>query len=197
MITHTASVLVALSILSQPVFAHPGRTASDGCHYCRTRCDYWGEVWNARHCHGGGGYTAPSIPNCPANSYRSGSSCTCTHGYAPSLDKRRCIKIPEHAHRGNGITDVWECDDGYRESGNYCIAEVKPAAEEPRMEYRDFQQQSDEQIPAEIEMAQKLQKEAGSSAESKQTGSGLGSFCLGVVTVAGGYWLYKRRKRSR
>ena len=40
-----------------PVFAHPGRTASDGCHYCRTNCSKWGEVAGARHCHSG--YTAP------------------------------------------------------------------------------------------------------------------------------------------
>jgi len=40
-------------ILSSPkiIFAHPGNTASDGCHYCRTNCDKWGEVWNERHCH--------------------------------------------------------------------------------------------------------------------------------------------------
>jgi len=41
-------------ILNNTVFAHPGRTAADGCHYCRTRCDYWGVPWNERHCHGGG-----------------------------------------------------------------------------------------------------------------------------------------------
>jgi hypothetical protein len=33
-------------------FAHPGRTAADGCHYCRTNCDYWGVPWYQRHCHG-------------------------------------------------------------------------------------------------------------------------------------------------
>lgn len=32
--------------------AHPGRTASDGCHYCRTNCSSWGVPANARHCHG-------------------------------------------------------------------------------------------------------------------------------------------------
>lgn len=37
-----------------PSFAHPGRTASDGCHYCRTNCDSWGVAWNERHCHNGG-----------------------------------------------------------------------------------------------------------------------------------------------
>lgn len=35
-------------------FAHPGRTAADGCHYCRTNCDKWGVPWNERHCHNGG-----------------------------------------------------------------------------------------------------------------------------------------------
>lgn len=35
------------------VSAHPGNTASDGCHYCRTNCDRWGVPWNVRHCHGG------------------------------------------------------------------------------------------------------------------------------------------------
>ncbi|MCP6718810.1 MAG: hypothetical protein KJI71_01080 [Patescibacteria group bacterium] len=33
-------------------FAHPGRTAADGCHYCRTNCSSWGVAWNQRHCHG-------------------------------------------------------------------------------------------------------------------------------------------------
>ncbi len=51
------------------VEAHPGRTASDGCHYCRTNCDKWGEVWGERHCHGGyvaptSSYTAPKIDVC-------------------------------------------------------------------------------------------------------------------------------------
>lgn len=51
-------VLSALTFLFfmvvTPVVAHPGRTASDGCHYCRTNCDEWGEAWDERHCHGGG-----------------------------------------------------------------------------------------------------------------------------------------------
>jgi len=40
-------------------FAHPGNTASDGCHYCRTNCAKWGEVEDARHCHGGSSDSAP------------------------------------------------------------------------------------------------------------------------------------------
>jgi len=45
-----------------PVIAHPGRTASDGCHYCRTNCDDWGEAWDERHCHGGGDAYSPPAP---------------------------------------------------------------------------------------------------------------------------------------
>lgn len=42
------------------IFAHPGRTASDGCHYCRTNCDDWGVEWNERHCHGGSSTSTPA-----------------------------------------------------------------------------------------------------------------------------------------
>jgi hypothetical protein len=45
---------IFLLLTAEPIFAHPGRTAGDGCHYCRTNCDKWGEAWNQRHCHGGG-----------------------------------------------------------------------------------------------------------------------------------------------
>jgi len=41
-----------INVLATTIYAHPGRTADDGCHYCRTNCDKWGEVWNQRHCHG-------------------------------------------------------------------------------------------------------------------------------------------------
>lgn len=41
----------SLFFYSRILHAHPGNTASDGCHYCRTNCDYWGVPWNVRHCH--------------------------------------------------------------------------------------------------------------------------------------------------
>lgn len=43
--------LLILAFLPTLALSHPGRTASDGCHYCRTNCDKWGEVKGARHCH--------------------------------------------------------------------------------------------------------------------------------------------------
>lgn len=57
-------VTVAFFIPTELVGAHPGNTAADGCHYCWTNCDYWGETYGVRHCHGGtngsGGYSGPS-----------------------------------------------------------------------------------------------------------------------------------------
>ncbi len=44
-------------------FAHPGNTASDGCHYCWTNCAYWGEIYGQRHCHGGYSPPAPVVYN--------------------------------------------------------------------------------------------------------------------------------------
>src|SRR3990167_6083601 len=38
--------------------AHPGNTAADGCHYCRTNCSSWGVPWNVRHCHNS--YSTPT-----------------------------------------------------------------------------------------------------------------------------------------
>lgn len=45
------SLLIILLVVTSTAFSHPGRTASDGCHYCRTNCDKWGVPWNVRHCH--------------------------------------------------------------------------------------------------------------------------------------------------
>ncbi len=65
------AILVAIVLsgaaaqLTGSLHAHPGRTAADGCHYCRTNCDQCGEAWNARHCHGG---SAPAGSATPAPS---------------------------------------------------------------------------------------------------------------------------------
>ncbi len=39
------------------VFAHPGKTDGNGCHYCRTNCSKWGLNNNEYHCHSGNTYT--------------------------------------------------------------------------------------------------------------------------------------------
>jgi len=57
------------TLLDQAI-AHPGDKASDGCHFCRTNCDFWGVPANQRHCHGGSGTGAgggPAVPRLPRN----------------------------------------------------------------------------------------------------------------------------------
>lgn len=44
-------ILLVLALSSTLAQAHPGRTANDGCHYCRTSCSSWGVPKNQRHCH--------------------------------------------------------------------------------------------------------------------------------------------------
>lgn len=50
-------LIAAFLIMPNIAVAHPGNTAADGCHYCWTNCDYWGEVYGERHCRGGNIYT--------------------------------------------------------------------------------------------------------------------------------------------
>lgn len=47
----TLAMAIFLILFPTIVSAHPGNTAADGCHYCRTNCDYWDVPWNQRHCH--------------------------------------------------------------------------------------------------------------------------------------------------
>ena len=65
--TAVKTLIIALLLaLVAPLLAsaHPGRTAADGCHYCRTNCARWGVPANQRHCHGGGS-TAPTTQTSP------------------------------------------------------------------------------------------------------------------------------------
>lgn len=47
-----------ISAAAATVHAHPGRTAADGCHSCKTNCEKWGVPTGRRHCHGGSGLQA-------------------------------------------------------------------------------------------------------------------------------------------
>jgi len=49
----TILLLIAVFLLPNHVFAHPGRTDSSGCHTCRTNCPKWGLDYGEYHCHGG------------------------------------------------------------------------------------------------------------------------------------------------
>lgn len=50
-----------LSFTINTAFAHPGKTAADGCHYCRTNCAKWGVATGERHCHGDSASTKEEV----------------------------------------------------------------------------------------------------------------------------------------
>jgi len=45
----------------------------------------------------------------------------CDPGYALSFNKKNCVEIPESAHAVDSPTDLWLCDDGYKEVNNICV----------------------------------------------------------------------------
>lgn len=49
--------LITLLMNCNVVYAHPGRTNSSGCHYCKTNCSSWGLDDGEYHCHNGNTYT--------------------------------------------------------------------------------------------------------------------------------------------
>ena len=61
-----AIVVCLLCIVASLGVAHPGRTASDGCHYCRTNCDKWDLEKDQRHCHNAGSDSSASAAPAPA-----------------------------------------------------------------------------------------------------------------------------------
>ena len=83
---------VLLVLLALDAAAHPGRTAADGCHYCRSNCDRWNVKADERHCHGDGSsststttgtQTEPQPTSCPASTgtwrgIRVAPECRCT-----------------------------------------------------------------------------------------------------------------------
>ena len=77
---------VLLVLLALDAAGHPGGTAADGCHYCRTNCDRWNVEADERHCHGGGSSpptTGTQPTACPASTgtwrgIRVAPECQCT-----------------------------------------------------------------------------------------------------------------------
>lgn len=47
-------ILILISFFITPVvYAHPGRTDTNGCHTCKTNCaEKWGLEYGEYHCHG-------------------------------------------------------------------------------------------------------------------------------------------------
>ena len=98
-------VVPLVLLLVAEVAAHPGRTAADGCHFCRTNCDRWNVEADKRHCHGGGSSPTATTQTqtqpvaCPASTgtwrgIRVAPECRCTpydrddYPYPQSIEAR-------------------------------------------------------------------------------------------------------------
>lgn len=46
-------IFIIIILIDFNVYAHPGRTDSNGCHTCRTNCEKWGLSYGQYHCHNG------------------------------------------------------------------------------------------------------------------------------------------------
>ncbi len=66
--------IIVVGLSSSFTYAHPGNTASDGCHYCRTNCDSRWVARNQRHCHWWSTYVAPTYTPPP-------KTCTDIYGW--------------------------------------------------------------------------------------------------------------------
>ncbi len=64
---HIFLLLFLIITMPYEAHAHPGRTDSNGCHYCRTNCAKWGLSNGEYHCHGGGGISAGSSNSSSSN----------------------------------------------------------------------------------------------------------------------------------
>lgn len=125
-------ILVIVIFFPSISFAHPGRTASDGCHYCRTNCDKWGVAWNQRHCHGG--YSAPTITtpkptststySAPKTSYNSTSTSlqlnnTATKSITPSVGTSNKVQNTEKTTTTSGTAITTSKPVSTNENNNY------------------------------------------------------------------------------
>lgn len=59
----TKIILILITFIPTIVFAHPGKTDANGCHYCRTNCAKWGLYNGQYHCHNGGSSGSSSSNN--------------------------------------------------------------------------------------------------------------------------------------
>ena len=85
-------LVVFISLFSiKDVYAHPGRTDSSGCHYCRTNCAKWGLSNGEYHCHNSGS-SSNSASNSVKNIYGCTDSNSINYNSRANMDDGSCIK---------------------------------------------------------------------------------------------------------
>lgn len=187
------------------MLAHPGGLADDGCHYCRTNCDEWGEVEGARHCHGGsddyGGSTNEvyeSIPSCPLfSSYNSFSKqCECYSGYV--ADNGQCVDQDEFCSDNFGIYSEYDsfseecvCMSGYYFDGSECIEEEEEEAEEEFVD--DYTYEVDDEYVEPVAAVESTEYEDETTTSESNSD---GSWTI-LALLGGGYLGYQALKGKK
>ncbi len=97
-------VFVFLIFTVSNIDAHPGNTASDGCHFCLTNCEKWGYTYDTRHGHNGETCN-PSMG--PIDPLYSAPTPTSTPTATPTAIQTP--NIPNAQGRVLGITYIGDC----------------------------------------------------------------------------------------
>lgn len=117
-----ATILIS-NIFIFDAFAHSGRTAADGCHYCRTNCSSYGYVTGIRHCHGGGSSYTPPVTKTVAPVVAPVVPVQKTKAHEP--DPVYKFEFPDCSTNEyySSLSDQCECSLGYEEKYGKCVKE--------------------------------------------------------------------------
>jgi len=88
----------------------------------------------------------------------------CNTGSAPSLNKKYCVDIPQNSHAVESKTDVWLCDEGYKEAGNTCVKNKKESEDKEQDDNQKNilnEQTKEKLLQSQIETAQDFKANVG------------------------------------
>lgn len=139
-------LIPAIFCSTTTVYAHPGRTDSNGCHTCRTNCERWGLSYGQYHCHNGGSSSR-------SNSSSRSSSTYSAPSYVYGCTDKDSINYNPNANKDNGscIKKVSGCTDqnayNYNEKANVddgsCISKVMGCTNYEAINYNSSANTSD------------------------------------------------------
>lgn len=104
----TITIFLPLFLLSVNTIAHPGRTAGDGCHYCRTNCEKHGIPAGKRHCHNSSN-SRPSVSLTPRK-YNEQSH----KSHIPSSFSKAKRLLYNKVYQGHKTTFYCNCQFNYK-----------------------------------------------------------------------------------
>ncbi len=186
-------LLIIISLFhARDSYAHPGGTAADGCHYCRTNCSKWGEIDGARHCHGATSNQSapkpkPTVVLTPIPTSGAKSTISPTNISTPTPTPSPLI-CPENSTY-SFVTDTCQCDESYEQDGNTCkYVTPENSQATPVVEAVDDAIGGEKVLGSE----DRILNEESSGEETS-----LVSLLLGGLTVVGGaYFGYKLGRRK-